>query len=67
MIKQNKESHSKKLSELLDKIDCQQRAVAALRGDEQDFRAEYLEGIAELRGELHKIGRNKVWLTRELV
>ena len=65
MTKQYKESYTKKLSELFDKLDCIQRAIAGIRGQQSDFKAEYAEDITEIKRLLHELRRNKVWIQRE--
>lgn len=66
-IENRLESHTKKLSELLDKIDCLQKAVASMCAAYHDFRAEYSEDITEIKLQLHELRRNKVSLPREAV
>jgi hypothetical protein len=41
-------------TDLVDRLDCLQRAVAGLRGQVQDFKAEYTEDIAELKQQLQQ-------------
>ena len=54
---------SQKLNELIDRLDCLHRAVAAMRGDQNDFRVEHHEDISQINSELAKLRRNKVWLS----
>jgi phage shock protein A len=53
--------------ELLDKTECVQKAIAAMRSDIQDFRAEYSEDMAEVKRELRQLRSNKVWIPRKRV
>jgi hypothetical protein len=55
----------KKFSEIHDKVDCLQRAIAMVCGQQSDFRAEYAEDITEIKRQLHELRRNKVWLAQE--
>ena len=55
------------LSEILDKVDCLQRAVAMVSGQHSDFKAEYSEDMAEVNRQLSELRRNKVWLLRERI
>jgi hypothetical protein len=56
-----------KLAEIFDKVDCLQRAVARICGQQSDFRVEYSEDIAEVKRQIHELRRNKVWFPRESV
>jgi hypothetical protein len=53
--------------ELLDKTECVQKAIAAMRSDTQDFRVEYSEDISEVKRALHELRRNITWISRERV
>ena len=57
MLKNQRETH--------DRIECLQRAMATMCAAYHDFRAEYLEDIAEVKRALHELRRNKVWVARE--
>jgi hypothetical protein len=54
---------SQKLNELIDRLDCLHRAVAAMRGDQNHFRLEHHKDILQINSELAKLRRNKVWLS----
>jgi len=56
-----------KLSEIFDKVDCLQRAVARVCGQQSDFKVEYAEDMTEVKRLLHELRRNKVWTPRERV
>ncbi|MFL6423061.1 MAG: hypothetical protein ACJ71R_05675 [Nitrososphaeraceae archaeon] len=56
-----------KIPEIFDKVDCLQRAVAAMCAAYHDFRAEYSEDITEVKRQLHELRSNKVWIPRERV
>jgi hypothetical protein len=53
------------LKETDDKVQCLQRAIVVMCEGFHDFRAEYLEDIAEIKQQLHELRRNKVWVSRE--
>jgi hypothetical protein len=53
-----------KLSEIFDKVDCLQRAVALLCGQTGDLKAEYTEDMTDLKRILQDLQRNKVWACR---
>ena len=52
------------LKEILDQLCCLHKAVCAARADQQDFRAEYMENMGEVKAQLQKLWRNKVWIPR---
>src|SRR5438046_2281438 len=43
---------SQKLNEIIDRLDCLHRAVAAMRGDQNDFRLEHHKDISQINSEL---------------
>ena len=57
----------KMVSELADQLHSVQRAIAAVRGEQSDFKAEYLEGMSEVKRALQELRSNKVWLPRERI
>jgi hypothetical protein len=67
MINGNLDLEAKKFYELFDKIECLQRAVAAMCAAYHDFTAGYSEDITEVKRQLHELRRNKVWIPRERV
>jgi hypothetical protein len=42
-----------------------QKAIAAMRSDMQDLRAEYSEDMAEVKQELRQLRRNAAWISRD--
>jgi hypothetical protein len=58
-------SISQKLCEIFDKVDCLQRAVALVSGQQSDFKAEYAEDMTEVKRVLHELRHNKVWFPTE--
>jgi hypothetical protein len=63
MIDEVNKTRSVKVIELLDQINCVQRAISALRDQQNDFKAEYLEDISEVKWRLAELCHYKVWLT----
>jgi hypothetical protein len=54
-----------KQQEIDNKVECLQRALAGLREQVEDFRAEQSEDLVEVRYRLQELGRNKVWMPKE--
>lgn len=54
-----------KLSEIFDKVDCLQRAVALVCGQTSDFKAQCTEDMTELKRILQDFQRNEIRLCRE--
>ena len=50
------------ISEILDRIDCLQRAIAGVRGQHANFRAEYGDDITEIKRQLYQLRKNKEWV-----
>lgn len=46
-------------------IQSLQKAIAGLREQVEDFRAEHLEDSAEVKRQLQDLKRNKAWIYRE--
>jgi hypothetical protein len=53
--------------ETYDNVHSLQKAIAGLREQVRDFRAEYCEDSVEVKRLLQELRRNKVWLPRENV
>jgi hypothetical protein len=53
--------------ETSDTVRSLQKAIAGLRQQVQDSRAEHAEDNAEIKQLLHELRRNKVWIPRERV
>jgi hypothetical protein len=57
----------KKQKETDANIQSLQKAIAGLREQVEDFRAEQLEDNEEIKRQLNEVRRNKVWFPRERV
>lgn len=53
------------LKDTYDRVQCLQRAIAAICASHHDFKAEYSEDMAEVKRALQELRRNKIWIPRE--